>query len=186
MMSDTTSNDLIAQLREDHQQIERMFSDLGHAGPARAGDGFWDLTNELVRHEVAEEEIVYPQVRKKVPNGDRLATARIKEQAKAEDLLAKIEKAGVDDERFAVRVEKLRNAVLAHAQKEERLIFEPLSRVLDPDEREQLGALYHIAKTAAPTHPHPWAPDTPPGNVALGPVAALIDRARDAIHQAAS
>jgi hypothetical protein len=32
---------------------------------------------------------------------------------------------------------------------------------------------------------HPIAPDTPPGNLALGPIAALLDRARDAMHKMA-
>lgn len=32
----------------------------------------------------------------------------------------------------------------------------------------------------APTHPHPSAPDTPPGNLVAGPVGALFDRIRDA------
>jgi hypothetical protein len=36
----------------------------------------------------------------------------------------------------------------------------------------------------APTHPHPNAPDTPPGNMVLGPVAALADRFRDAMRKA--
>lgn len=48
------------------------------------------------------------------------------------------------------------------------------------DERVELGRRYVKAKDAAPTHPHPHAPDTPPGNVVLGPVAALVDRVRDA------
>jgi len=36
----------------------------------------------------------------------------------------------------------------------------------------------------APTHPHPNAPDTPPGNMVLGAVAALADRFRDAMRKA--
>ena len=51
---------------------------------------------------------------------------------------------------------------------------------LGPDDRIELGKRYVKAKEAAPTHPHPHAPDSPPGNVVLGPVAALVDRVRDA------
>ena len=78
---------------------------------------FWELTNELVRHEVAEEEIVYPEVRKVVPNGERLAGARIKEQSKAEELLAKMEKAGTGANEFPSYLQQLQKAVLEHAER---------------------------------------------------------------------
>jgi hypothetical protein len=41
-----------------------------------------------------------------------------------------------------------------------------------------------LAKATAPTHPHPKAPNQPPGNILLGPIAAIIDRARDAARAA--
>ncbi len=179
-----TCLDLIDQLLLDHRQVTTMFSQLDQAQPADTLERFWELTAALVRHEVAEEEIVYPQVRRSVHNGNRLATARITEQAKAEELLAKMEKTGVDDDQFPALLRKLRDATLVHTEKEERLIFEPLGRVLDRPERERLGAQYHNAKIAAPTHPHPFVPDTPPRNPALRPAVAMIDRARDAVHDA--
>ena len=185
-MTETTANDIVAKLLHDHQQVKQMFSRMDSAGPTKAGEMFWELTNELVRHEVAEEAIVYPEVRQTIPNGERLANARIKEQSEAEELLAEMEKAGTDDPRFPRHLEKLQRAVLEHAEKEEKLIFEPLRKALDQSRREQLGNRYEKAKAAAPTRPHPKAPDTPPGNVAMGTVAALVDRARDAMHNVAS
>jgi hypothetical protein len=58
-----------------------------------------------------------------------------------------------------------------------------------PKVRDQLGrkALNDLgealakAKTTAPTHPHPSAPDTPPGNTLVGTVAGVIDRVGDNI-----
>jgi hypothetical protein len=34
----------------------------------------------------------------------------------------------------------------------------------------------------APTHPHPHAPSTPPGNVVAGAAASIVDKARDALR----
>jgi hemerythrin superfamily protein len=181
-----TNHDIIGELLSDHQQVKQMLAALERAMPAKTGGLFWELTNELVRHEVAEEEIVYPEVRKVVPDGERLADARIKEQSEAEELLATMEKTGAEDKDFPTYLQKLQEAVLEHAGKEETLVFAPLGEALDIDRRNQLGSRYRKAKAAAPTHPHPNAPDTPPGNMALGPVAALVDRARDAMHKLAS
>ncbi|MGH9043272.1 MAG: hemerythrin domain-containing protein, partial [Acidimicrobiales bacterium] len=74
----------------------------------------------------------------------------------------------------------LRSSVLDHAAAEERNIFPLLQTVESQDARSRLGARYEKAKASAPTHPHPGAPDTPPGNKILGPIAAFFDRARDA------
>ena len=181
----STQHDIVAQLLRDHQEVKAMFSKIEKAPESQLGDVFWELTNELVRHEVAEEEIVYPEVRKVVPNGDRLADARIKEQSEAEELLDKMEKEGADAKDFRSHLQKLQKEVLAHAESEEQLVFAPLGEKLEPKRRADLGERYEKAKAAAPTHPHPMAPDTPPGNMALGPIAALVDRVRDAMHKAA-
>jgi hemerythrin superfamily protein len=183
--ANSTHNDIVKKLLADHQEVKAMFARIEKASPTQLGDMFWELTNELVRHEVAEEEIVYPEVRKVVPNGERLADARIKEQSQAEELLEKMEKEGADHEDFRADLQKLQKEVLAHAESEEQTVFAPLGEKLDAERRATLGERYEKAKAAAPTHPHPKAPDTPPGNMALGPIAALVDRFRDAMHKAA-
>jgi hemerythrin superfamily protein len=181
-----TNHDIIEELLSDHQHVKQMFSRLEKASPSQAREMFWELTNELVSHEVAEEEIVYPEVRRTLADGDKLADERIKEQSEAEGYLAQMEKSETNDQAFMAQFQKLHHEVLAHAENEETLVFGPLGNALDAKRRQQLGSRYRKAKAAAPTHPHPNAPDTPPGNMALGPVAALIDRARDAIHKMAS
>ena len=70
--------------------------------------------------------------------------------------------------------------VTHHAKEEEREMLPKLREALSRKELEELGERMKKAKKMAPTRPHPKAPNTPPGNVAAGPVAAVMDRARDA------
>lgn len=182
----TAAKNLVARLRADHEHVETMFGKLSRAGDDKRADLFCELVNDLIRHEVAEETIVYPEVRRVVGNGERLADARIKEQAEAEELLAQMEKEDPSGSDFTAHLEKLEKAVLEHAQKEDELIFGPLDQALDAARSRQLGEIYEKAKSVAPTHPHPHAPDTPPGNLVAGPVAAVVDRTRDAMRQLAS
>jgi hemerythrin superfamily protein len=175
---------VIEKLLEDHQRVKQSFAKFEAADRQKWWGMFQDLTNDLVRHEVAEEEIVYPEVRKALPDGDKLADARISEQAEAEELLSAMEKKGEGDKDFAANLTKLREAVLAHAEKEEQTVFIPLASAVNQERLEQLGQRYEKAKSMAPTHPHPNAPDTPPGNMMLGPVAAIADRFRDAVRKA--
>jgi hemerythrin superfamily protein len=179
MTTASPSDDVVDLLEEDHHLVEARLSELDTAGAGARAELFWKLTNDLVRHEVAEEVVVYPALRK-VPGGDQIADARIAEQAEAEEKLAKMEKMDADSPEFVRELASLKKAVLEHAESEEKTAFAMLLGSLSLEQRAELGGRYLKAKEAAPTHPHPNAPDTPPGNVVLGPVAALVDRIRDA------
>jgi hemerythrin superfamily protein len=176
-------NSVVELLLQDHQEVKASFTSFETADRSKWWDMFQDLVGDLVRHEVAEEEIVFPEARKVLPNGDAIVDARIGEQSEAEELLSKMEKGGPNDPNFAANLTHLREAVLMHAESEEQTVFQPMAQALDAERLEKLGNRYAKAKAIAPTHPHPHAPDTPPGNMALGPVAALADRIRDAVRK---
>lgn len=175
---------LIELLLADHQEVKQLLGRFETADRAKWWDMFMDLTNALVRHEVAEEEILYPEVRKALAGGNTLADERVHEQSKAEELLSTMEKKGPAAEDFPANLTKLRAEVLAHAQAEEQTVFVPLAAGVSQERLVQLGERYEKAKSLAPTRPHPNAPDTPPGNLILGPVAAMVDRFRDAMRKA--
>ena len=178
-----TATDLIELLLEDHRAAEALLRQVGQPGRDQA-EVFHDIVHDLVGHEVAEEEIVYPAVRSSVDGGEALAEARIAEQQEAEELMAQMEKMDTDSDEFAQSLRRLRDEALTHAKSEEAEVFPRLRDALSPERRSQLGAAYKGAKATAPTHPHPHAPNTPPGNVAAGSIAAVADRVRDAARSA--
>jgi hypothetical protein len=66
---------------------------------------------------------------------------------------------------------------------EEGKVFPALRSNAKEDELMELGEKIAHAKTMAPTHPHPNAPSTPPGNIVAGPLAAVADKVRDFLRQ---
>ena len=84
-------DDVVELLEEDHRLVEHRFAELDKAGATTRSELFWKLTNDLVRHEVAEEVVVYPVIRE-LPGGEEVASSRIAEQSEAEEQLAKMEK----------------------------------------------------------------------------------------------
>jgi len=70
-----------------------------------------------------------------------------------------------------------------HVEEEETELFPKLRASITTAELQEMGGALASAKKLAPTHPHPNAPDTPPGNVAAGAAAAVIDKARDALKR---
>lgn len=178
--------DVIVLLQRDHQSAERLLSRVDGLTNAQAAEYFCELREALVRHEVAEELVIYPAFREKVPLGGGVADARLAEQAAVGQELARLEHEDTSSASFLTQLRELRAAVLAHASQEESEVFPPLKAALRPSELEQLGEHYEKALASAPTHPHPHVPQTPPGNTLLEPLAALIDHLRDAMRSSPS
>ncbi len=95
--------------------------------------------------------------------------------------LAEIERLDGDDERFEAKVHVLIENVRRHVQEEERELLPALKRALSPEELQGIGEALIRAKDAAPTRPHPGAPDEPPANAFANVGAAAYDRSRDAV-----
>jgi hemerythrin superfamily protein len=182
-MTTMSTTDVIDLLLADHKEAKALMGRFDHTEPSERAAYFYEVVNALVRHEVAEERVVYPITRHAVPGGEQEAKARIAEQSEIEQLLVDLEKLDASSEEFATQFGTLRRAVLDHAGAEEATTF-PLLKMEDDESRLALGGLYELAKAKAPSHPHPHAPQSPPGDVIFGVVASLFDKARDAVRSA--
>ena len=183
-MTTMSTTDVVELLLADHEEAKALLGRFDHIAPTERASYFCEVVTELVRHEVAEERVVYPIIRHAVPGGEQEAKARIAEQSEVEKLLVALERLDASSEEFADQFATLRRAVLDHAGAEEATTFPLLGQMEDDESRLALGGLYELAKAKAPSHPHPHAPQTPPGDVIFGVVASLFDKARDAVRGA--
>jgi hemerythrin superfamily protein len=180
-MTTMSTTDVVELLLADHEEAKALLGRFEDVLPAERADYFCEVVTELVRHEVAEEHVVYPIIRHAARGGEQEAKARIAEQKEAEQLLVAMERLDASSAEFATQFITLRHAVLDHASAEEASTFPLLKEMEDAESRIALGGRYEHAKARAPSHPHPHAPHTPPGNAIIDSVAYLFDRARDAV-----
>jgi hemerythrin-like domain-containing protein len=176
--------DVIEVLVHDHREVEDMFQELeGLRGATsdednkRRKDLADQVTIELVRHSVAEEVLVYPEVDKKVSKEE--ADHAREEHAEAEETLARLEKLDADDPAFDDELATLMKEIRHHIEDEEDRMFADMRRVLDEDELRRLGSRVEAFKKVAPTRPHPNVPNEPLPRTLAGPGASLFDRMRD-------
>ena len=101
---------------------------------------------------------------------------RLAEQAEAEQLLAEMESQESASGAFTAKFKKLRNSGTRPRRSGGVHRVPLLERATTVDERKELGTRYEKAKNRVPTHPHPHAPDTPPADKLLGPIAATSVR----------
>jgi hemerythrin-like domain-containing protein len=176
--------DVIEILEHDHREVEEMFSELEtlrgevtDEAKDRRKDLVDQVTIELVRHSVAEEVIVYPEVEDRV-SSEEAEHAR-EEHAEAEETLKRLEKLDADDPDFDDELATLMKEIRHHIEDEEGEMFAHMRQVIDSDELRKLGARVEAFKKVAPTRPHPNVPNTPLARVAAGPAASMLDRMRD-------
>jgi len=176
--------DVIEILEQDHREVEQMFGELeslrGAAtdeAKSRRKELSEQVTIELVRHSVAEEVLVYPEVDKKV-SAEQAEHARA-EHAEAEETLHRIEKLDADDPAFDAELATLIKEIRHHIEDEEGEMFTHMQQAIEPDELRKLGDRVEAFKKVAPTRPHPNVPNEALPRMAAGPAASLFDRMRD-------
>jgi hemerythrin superfamily protein len=178
--------DVIEILTHDHREVEQMFAELqalrglsDEQSRSRRKDVAEQVTIELVRHAVAEEAAVYPKVKEKVSEAE--AERAKQEHAEAEATMKRLEKLSPEDAGFDAELETLMTEISEHVAEEENEMFPHMRTIFSQEELVKIGQQVEAVKKMAPTRPHPSAPDQPPGDLLVGPIAGLFDRLRDAV-----
>jgi hemerythrin-like domain-containing protein len=178
-------------LRRDHEEVQRLLTELESGTTAAAGanaDQLQErkkLADKLIaeesKHEAVEEEYFWPTVRDKLPDGDRLADEAIDQEQKAKYTLNDLLDVDPSDPKFEELVLRFMPEGREHISFEENRVWPELQKVLSPEEAEDLGGRLEEAKKIAPTRPHPRIPPRPGILKATSPAVAAADRAADKV-----
>ncbi|WP_406724419.1 hemerythrin domain-containing protein [Streptomyces sp. GD-15H] len=175
--------DVVALLMRQHGDIRNLFDEVEATTGEERRDAFRRLVRLLAVHETAEEEVVHPFARRALPGGEKVVEERLTEEKAAKETLAALEDLDTDDPKFMPQLLKLRQDVQEHARAEERYEFIHIRRSADATSLAAMAKAIKAAEAMAPTHPHPGV-ESAAKNVALGPVAALMDRTKDTVRRA--
>ena len=174
------AQDVIDFIRSQHEQIKALFDRVLAGRSESRAKAFFELRRLMAVHETAEEEIIHPAARRLVPNGERIIQSRLAEEKKAKEVLMELEKLDVDSPAFETKVAALKRDVVAHAELEERDELSALASHLRPEQLTRMRKAAQVAESLAPTRPHPGV-ESKTANLMIGPFAAMVDRARDAL-----
>ncbi|MCV7077025.1 hemerythrin domain-containing protein [Mycobacterium szulgai] len=173
-------DDVVDFLVSQHEQIKSLFEETLSASGKQREEAFVELRRLLAVHETVEEEIVHPRVKRKIADGKAVVEKRLEEEHEAKTVLKDLERLDVDSAEFTSQLQELRDAVLDHAEHEEKDEFTKLVEQLSSDELQKMGRAAKLAEVIAPTRPHAGV-ESQMANLVAGPFAAMMDRARDAI-----
>jgi hemerythrin superfamily protein len=177
--------DAIKLLTQDHRSVERLFKAYERAGD-RASKEKQRLTNQVIRelsiHASIEEQFLYPTARELSDKLNSQVLEALEEHHLAKATLAELEKMSPSDERFDAKMTVLMENIRHHVGEEEEDLFPKLKRLMDSADLAVLGEAMEAAKKMARTHPHPMAPDSPPGNIVSDALAKILDSGKDLVR----
>jgi hemerythrin-like domain-containing protein len=180
-MTETTSDSIDTVLRSDHAAIKRALVDLRTNGdPHETGDLFEQLTADIVRHFVAEEQYLLPAVREHVPEGDAISDSSFAEHEHIESLLKKLDHDDTNDEQIGAALSELEQAIDAHIAAQEGRLLPALVQASDPAELSELGQGVLGAEQLAPTHPRAFVPKSATLSKVTSWLAGLVEKTLDA------
>ncbi|MFI7321256.1 hemerythrin domain-containing protein [Streptomyces venezuelae] len=175
--------DVVSLLMRQHGDIRNLFDEVEASNGEERRAAFRHLVRLLAVHETAEEEVVHPFSRRALPGGEQVVEDRLAEERAAKETLAALDDVDTDDPKFMPQLLKLRKDVQEHARAEERYEFSHIRRSTDVTNLAAMAKAVKAAEAMAPTRPHPGV-ESGAANMALGPVAALMDRTKDAVRKA--
>ncbi|MFE7967681.1 hemerythrin domain-containing protein [Streptomyces cellulosae] len=176
-------DDVVSLLMRQHGDIRNLFDEVEATSGEERRDAFRRLVRLLAVHETAEEEVVHPFVRRSVAGGQEIVEDRLKEEREAKEMLAVLDDMDPDGPDFLPKLIELRRDVQMHARAEERYEFIHIRRSTDVTDLAAMAKAIKAAEAMAPTRPH-LGVESGAKNMALGPVAALMDRTKDTVRKA--
>lgn len=174
--------DVIKILLTQHAQIRDLCAKVTDSTGDTRKEAFDALRALLAVHETAEEMVLRPVTEKVALPG--VADRRNQEEAEANAVLKMLEGLDTDSTDFLTTFRSFVDSVDKHAESEEHDEFPAVLATCTEEERQQMGTKVKAAEAIAPTHPHPSVEPGSTTQKVIGPFAAIVDRAKDAIAHA--
>jgi hemerythrin superfamily protein len=136
-------------------------------------------------HAFAEETVLWPVLRRVLPDGEALTLRVEQEHQEVNELVAALERDGIDHPQRANRLARLVEVLREDVRDEEELLFPRLQEKLSDGQLRRLGLRWEVMRRLSPTRPHPTVSRRPPGNALSGLPLTLLDRTRDVVDAGA-
>jgi hemerythrin superfamily protein len=150
------STDAIVLLKDDHKRVRKLFREFQQAGKdakARKAKIVDQIIEELTVHTYLENEVMYPSVRKALPDVEDDVLESYEEHHVADILVIELSTMTPDDERFDAKTTVLIETVTHHIEEEEQDWFPKVRAGMGRKDLQELGAAMLRQREDAPRRP---------------------------------
>ncbi|MGV9213340.1 hemerythrin domain-containing protein [Micromonospora sp. RB23] len=150
------STDAIVLLKEDHKEMRRLFKAFQDAeeGPASQRQKLvTQILEALTVHTYLENEVMYPEVRRLLPDLEDDILESYEEHHVADVLCAELAGMDAKDERFVAKTTVLIENVTHHVEEEEQEWFPKVREALGRKQLQEIGEKMIALRADAPRTP---------------------------------
>ena len=150
------STDAIVLLKKDHQEVRKLFTRFEKAGEdatVAKGEIVDEIIELLTVHTYIENEVMYPQIRERVPELEDDILESYEEHHVADILTTELAAMSPDAERFDAKTAVLIENVNHHIDEEEQEWFPRVRGALSRKDLQEIGARMLEAREKAPHRP---------------------------------
>ena len=150
------SSDAIVILRDDHKEIRKLFRDFKSQGDnaiKTKGKIVDKIIEALTVHTYIENEVMYPEIRKRVPELEDDILESYEEHHVADVLVVELAALSPDAERFDAKTTVLIENVEHHIEEEEDEWFPKVREALSRKELREIGEEMLRRREKAPRRP---------------------------------
>lgn len=175
---------VLTRQRRDHARLDDLLDQFASSWPGPGQDRILHRIARLVfPHAFAEESVLWPALRRQLPDGHRLTLEVEREHQEVNELWTTLENSPSDEVRRTV-IDRLITVLRDDVRDEEDVLLPRLQQVTNDRQLRMLGLAWEVVRRTAPTRPHPFVARRPPGNALAALPLTLIDRTRDLAESA--
>jgi hemerythrin superfamily protein len=150
------STDAIVMLKQDHKEVKKLFKQFQQAGEdatEEKGRIVEAILEALTVHTYLENECMYPEVRRLLPDLDRDVLESYEEHHVADVLCAELAAMSPQHEHFDAKTTVLIESVTHHIEEEEQDWFPKVRDGLGRKQLQELGVRMAQLRERAPRRP---------------------------------
>lgn len=150
------STDAIVYLKDQHKVVKRLFKEFQSAGDdatAAKGRIVGQILENLTVHTYLENEIMYPEVRKLMPDLEDDILESYEEHHVADVLCMELATMKPDEEHFDAKTTVLIENVTHHIDEEEKEWFPEVRKGISRKQLKEIGERMIAAEPTAPRNP---------------------------------
>lgn len=164
----------------DHTLVRTIYDKFKMCTHKEAAQWRNQLIYEIARHSVAEELILYPLMRGKIPDGEKWYQDSIQDHQNIKQHLYEIQSIDPSSLNFRSKVDETMKVVFSHIDEEETIVLPLVRQTFSEEELISAGNQFMRRKFIVPTKPHTIIPEDPPTlEGLLGLLIAPIDKFRE-------
>jgi len=175
---------VLTRQKRDHVELGRLLAELADTVPAEQDPVLRRICRLVFPHAFAEESVLWPVIRRVLPDGERLTLQIEREHQEVNELMTALEALPRDAPGRATTLVRLVEVLGADVRDEEDELLPRLQDAVGVRRLRGLGAAWELVRRVAPTRPHPVVARRPPGNVLAALPLSLVDRVRDGVDVA--